>query len=164
MLMTLAYEIRAADYANLADRQALLALLDAYACDPMGGAQPLSEAVKTRLCDALGAFNGARSWLAWHGSQPVGLLNAFLGFSTFKAAPLLNIHDLVVQPAWHGQGIGRALLAQAEHEAKAMGCCKLTLEVLSGNQRAQRAYAFFGFEHYVLDPQAGQAGLMQKWL
>ncbi len=78
--MTLAYEIRAADYANLADRQALLALLDAYACDPMGGAQPLSEAVKTRLCDALGAFNGARSWLAWHGSQPVGLLNAFWGF------------------------------------------------------------------------------------
>ena len=159
-----AHDIRIVDYTNTTDREALLALLDAYACDPMGGGQPLPDEVKARLCDALGAFNGARSWLAWHGRQPVGLLHGFLGFSTFKAAPLLNIHDLVVDAAWRSQGIGRALLSQAQQEAERLGCCKLTLEVLSGNQRAQRAYAFFGFEHYVLDPQAGRANLMQKWL
>jgi len=159
-----AYAIRTADYTNPTDREALLTLLDAYARDPMGGNQPLPDEVKARLCDALAAFNGARSWLAWQGKRPVGLLNAFLGFSTFKATPLLNIHDLVVDSAWRGQGIGRALLAQAQQEAERLGCCKLTLEVLSGNQRAQRVYAFFGFEHYVLDPQAGRANLMQKWL
>ncbi len=160
----MAYEIRAAQYTNPVDREALLALLDTYACDPMGGGEPLSEAVKARLCDALGEMTGARTWLAWQDDQPIGLLNAFLGFSTFKAAPLLNIHDLMVESAWRGQGVGRALLAQAQREAERMGCCKLTLEVLSGNRRAKQVYALFGFEPYVLGPQAGQATLMQKWL
>jgi ribosomal protein S18 acetylase RimI-like enzyme len=94
----------------------------------------------------------------------VGLLNAFLGFSTFKAKPLMNIHDIAVQPQWRGQGVGRALLQAIQTHAQRLGCCKLTLEVLSGNHQAQRSYRAFGFEDYALDPAAGVAGLMQKWL
>jgi ribosomal protein S18 acetylase RimI-like enzyme len=41
--------------------------------------------------------------------------------------------------------VGRALLAAAEAQALAEGCCKLTLEVLEDNP-ARRLYERFGFE------------------
>ena len=56
------------------------------------------------------------------------------------------------------------MLAAAEAHARERGACKLTLEVLTGNQRALRSYEQFGFAPYMLDPREGQAQLMQKWL
>lgn len=162
--MKLDIQIKRVDFLDSQDRQALLALLDMYAQDPMGGGQALAASVRHCLCDELARFPGAISFLALVDSQPVGLLNAFLGFSTFKAEPLMNVHDIAVQPRWRGKGVGQALLRAIEVHAKGLGCCKLTLEVLSGNQAAQRTYRAFGFEDYVLDPTAGVAGLMQKWL
>jgi ribosomal protein S18 acetylase RimI-like enzyme len=44
------------------------------------------------------------------------------------------------------------------------GACKLTLEVLQGNEGAIRLYHRFGFNHYELDPSAGRAQFFQKWL
>lgn len=157
-------EIKAVDYRDPADQAALLSLLDMYACDPMGGGQALSPAVKRELCDRLAGFTGAVSFLALVDDKAVGLLNAFLGFSTFKARPLMNVHDIAVLADWRGQGVGQALLQAIEAHAQALGCCKLTLEVLSGNAPALRTYRAFGFEDYALDPDAGVAGLMQKWL
>ena len=58
----------------------------------------------------------------------------------------------------------QALLAATEDLARARGCCKLTLEVLTGNQLALASYLKFGFAPYALDPAAGQASFMQKWL
>jgi len=60
--------------------------------------------------------------------------------------------------------VGQALLAAAQDLARARGCCKLTLEVLTGNQPALASYLKFGFAPYALDPAAGQASFMQKWL
>ena len=157
-------QVRRADYSATADRAALLALLDAYAQDPMGGGAPLPADVRARLSDDLARHPLAVSFIAWLGDQPVGLANCFEGYSTFKARPLLNVHDMVVHPAHRGRGIGQALLAACEAHARERDCCKLTLEVLSGNQRAMRSYAHFGFAPYVLDPREGQALLMQKWL
>ena len=157
-------QVRRADYSATADRTALLDLLDAYAQDPMGGGEALPADVRARLCDDLARHPLAVSFIAWLGDQPVGLANCFEGYSTFKARPLLNVHDMVVHPAHRARGIGQALLAACEDHARERGCCKLTLEVLSGNQRAMRSYAHFGFAPYVLDPREGQALLMQKWL
>ena len=96
--------------------------------------------------------------------EPIGLINCFEGYSTFKAKPLLNVHDIAVLPAFRGQGVGQALLQAAQDHAHARGCCKLTLEVLSGNHPALQSYRRFGFAQYELDPNAGQAQFMQKWL
>ena len=156
--------VRRVDYADAHDRAALLLLLDAYAQDPMGGGTPLTDTVRTTLCDRLARQPGAASFVAWQGDAPVGLINCFEGFSTFRALPLLNVHDLAVLPGHRGQGVGQALLAAAEAHARERGACKLTLEVLSGNTRALRSYDQFGFAPYVLDPREGQALLMQKWL
>ena len=47
---------------------------------------------------------------------------------------------------------------------KELGCCKLTLEVLSNNVSALRVYDHAGFAPYVLDPTAGQALFLEKKL
>lgn len=153
------------DYRSTVDGAALLALLDAYARDPMGGGIPLDVMVGERLCADLANIPGAVSYLAWDtDGEAVGLINCFLGYSTFKAKPLMNVHDLIVLPRRRGLGIGQMLLAAAEQHARSLGCCKLTLEVLTGNATALASYLRFGFEPYTLDPAAGQASLMQKWL
>jgi GNAT superfamily N-acetyltransferase len=137
-------------------------LLDHYARDPMGGAAGLNEEVRLHLVERLQDLPAYHGGLAWHDGQAVGLINCFTGFSTFAARPLLNVHDLVVQRERRGQGIAQAMLAWAESTARELGCCKLTLEVLSGNRKALAAYERAGFRPYVLDPGAGQALFLEK--
>jgi len=156
--------VRPVDFSDAAHRAALILLLDAYAQDPMGGGEPRAADVKARLCDDMAARPAVASFIAWLDGTPVGLVNCVEGFSTFKSRPLMNIHDLAVLPSHRGMGVGQVLMQAAQTHAQARGCCKLTLEVLTGNERALRSYEQFGFEPYTLDPAAGQASFMQKWL
>lgn len=149
---------------DAADAAALLELLDHYARDPMGGGKGLPDAVRAQLIERLRGVPHYVGGLALLGEQAVGLVNCFTGFSTFAARPLLNVHDLVVRDGHRGQGVGQALLGWAEATARQLGCCKVTLEVLSGNPVALRAYERAGFKPYVLDPAAGQALLLEKKL
>lgn len=152
-----------ADYNNPRDAADVVALLDAYARDPMGGGDPLAEDVKARLAGDLAANPQAFSMLAHLDGAAVGLSNCFMGYSTFAAAPLVNIHDIAVLPGHRGRGIGRALLGAVEAEALKRGACKITLEVLSGNP-ARHLYAACGFGDYQLDPATGHALFWQKRL
>lgn len=142
----------------------LVELLDAYAQDPAGGAEPLSDFAKTHLVNALAARPQAFSVLAFEGSKPVGLVNCIEGFSTFACRPLVNIHDLAVLASHRGQRVGEQMLALVEQIARERGACKLTLEVLQGNRSAIRLYERVGFAGYQLDPALGQAQFFQKWL
>ena len=156
-----------ADYANPVHAAALVMLLDAYASDPMGGGEPLSDFAKAHLVPSLAARPQAYSVLAFASaddSVPVGLVNCIEGFSTFKCQPLVNVHDVAVLAGYRGQRIGEHMLALAETIARERGACKLTLEVLSGNTGAEKLYRRVGFAYYELDPAMGQAGFMQKWL
>lgn len=152
------------DLARPADASALLELLEHYARDPMGGGEGLSAYAREQVVPRLHAWPGYIGFLARDGETPCGLINCFIGFSTFAARPLLNVHDIVVASGWRGRGIARGLLTAAEEAAREAGCCKLTLEVLSNNHRACATYTAFGFAPYELDPAAGQATFMQKWL
>lgn len=164
MIDTAALTIGLADYADPRDAAEVVALLDAYARDPMGGGEPLPEGVKARLTGDLAANPHAFSLIARLDDAPVGLANCFMGYSTFAAAPLVNIHDFAVISGHRGAGIGRALLAAVEAEALKRGAIKITLEVLSGNHPARRLYAANGYGDYQLDPAAGQALFWQKRL
>jgi len=159
-----AFQIKRVDYLNAQDAQALVFLLDAYAQDPMGGGDALNPEAAARLCKDMARISGAASFIAWFEDKPVGLINCFEGYSTFKAKPLLNVHDIAVLADHRGQGVGQALLKAAEDYARLRGCCKLTLEVLSGNAPALSSYKRFGFTQYELAAAAGQAQFMQKWL
>jgi GNAT superfamily N-acetyltransferase len=154
----------AVDLENGVISAAWLGLLEHYARDPMGGGAGLTDFARARLVAALRGHPGFHGALAWAGAEAVGLINCFAGFSTFAARPLLNVHDIVVRADRRGQGVARALLAWAESRARELGCCKLTLEVLSGNGRAMAVYDAAGYAPYVLDPAAGNALLLQKIL
>jgi ribosomal protein S18 acetylase RimI-like enzyme len=140
------YDIRPADLALAADRAALITLLDGYASEAMGGGAPLAADVIRNLPDRLAAQPSAKIWLAIAADgTPAGLAVCFVGFSTFAAQPLLNLHDLAVAPAHRGRGIGRRLLAAVESAARTLGCCKVTLEVRDDNAPARHLYRALGY-------------------
>ena len=142
--------IRKADFTDLRDAAGIVTVLNSYAADPVGGGQPLPTDVRERVVPALRGHPTALVLLALADEEPVGIAVCFFGLSTFKARPLLNIHDLAVVPKYRGMGVGRALLHAAEEHARREGCCKLTLEVQDDNTRARGLYQSFGFEDFVV--------------
>ncbi len=162
--MAAALSVRRADYLNARDAAAVVALLDAYASDPAGGAEPLSDFVKENLARELAARPQAYSVLAFDGEQAVGLVNCIEGFSSFKCKPLVNVHDVAVLASHRGRGIAEQMLVEAERIAVERGAVKMTLEVLSGNAPARKLYQRIGYAGYQLDPSMGTAEFMQKLL
>ncbi|MCX6181079.1 MAG: GNAT family N-acetyltransferase [Bacteroidetes bacterium] len=142
----------------------ILELLNTYANDIMGGGKDLSENVQKNLITELQKRSNTLIVLAYDNTSAIGLAICFEGFSTFYAKPLLNIHDFVVVANYRGKGIAKLLLEKLEKIAVERGCCKLTLEVLEGNKRAQVVYSAFGFNGYELDANTGKALFWEKKL
>lgn len=135
--------------ANLSDEAQLgniIEVIDAYAREPAGGSAPLPQNVRERLLRDLRHVDNAVVLAAMDDDRTVGVAVCFRSYSTFKARPLINIHDLAVLPEYRGRGVGTALLAAVEGRARTDGCCKLTLEVLDDNFGAHRLYQSLGFE------------------
>lgn len=137
---------RLADLNSPIDAAIIVELVDDYAQDTMGGSQPLSEEVKTTMVEGMKKTPGCFVILAEMDGHAVGLANCFMAFSTFKAKPLVNIHDLCVHHDWRGKGIGVALLSAVADEASRRGCCKVTLEVRDDNP-ARRLYEREGYKN-----------------
>ena len=156
--------LKTADYNDPSDAQDFITLLDEYARDPMGGGEGLGDEVKADLAQALAQRNDALTVLCYVDGKPAGLINCIEGFSTFKCKPLLNIHDVVVSKPFRGLGLSQTMLVEVEKIARQRNCCKLTLEVLEGNETARNAYIKFGFSGYELDPQMGKALFWEKAL
>lgn len=157
-------EVIVADYTNASHAADLVYLLNNYAMDPMGGEEALPQEVQETLAPELAKIPNAFSVLCYVDDKPAGLVNCFAGFSTFKCKPLVNIHDVTVIKDFRGLGISQRMLARVELIAKERGCCKLTLEVLEGNEVARNAYLKLGFDGYELDPAMGRALFWQKLL
>jgi ribosomal protein S18 acetylase RimI-like enzyme len=151
-----------ADLGSAEHQQAILAMTDAYSRDSFGDGKPLDPGVRDRLIPGLRRHPTTLVMLAFDGTRAVGAATCFIGFSTFAAKPLINIHDLVVLPDSRKRGVGRTLLEAVESKARELGCCKLTLEVLDQNHVALGAYTSFGFERYSLQEGAGEAIFMTK--
>jgi GNAT superfamily N-acetyltransferase len=153
-----------ADYRDPIQGEAVLNLLNQYACDPMGGGEPISQHVRDNLLTSMAHNANAVTFMAKLGEDYIGLANCFYGFSTFACAPLLNIHDFTVITKHRGKGVGKALMAAIESQARQSGCCKITLEVLEGNHPAKHLYEQCGFAGYALDPKMGEAMFWDKKL
>src|SRR5262245_1673892 len=95
-------EVALADLRKPEQARALVEILDSYARDRMGGARALPPAVRERVAAELAARDTALVLFAFAGGVPVGAAVCFLGFSTFAARPLLNVHDLAVLPEFRG--------------------------------------------------------------
>ena len=93
-------------------------MLDAYMRDPIEGGEPPSERVKRDLVPSLRAHPACYVFLAWRDGTPVRFTICFLGFSTFLAHPLIDIHDIFVDSSVRGRGIGAMLLERIEAKAR----------------------------------------------
>lgn len=139
-----------ADLSRGEHQQALLTMLDEYMRDPMEGGEPPSERVKRELVPGLRAHPACYIFLAYRDGKPVGFTICFLGFSTFLARPLINIHDIFVDSSVRGRGIGGMLLERIEAKARELNCCRITLEVREDNHVARGLYRKVGFDRVVV--------------
>ncbi len=55
------------------------------------------------------------------------------------------IYSMAVHPEWRRRDVGTSLLSHAEERLTALGCVKINLQVLPGNDDAQRFYGANGF-------------------
>ena len=160
----MAITIVKADLNNPDHCAAIPAMINAYASDPMGGGAPLDPARLADIVPGLRKHPASLVFLAFNEAGPVGIANCFIGFSTFAAQPLVNIHDLAVLERHRGQGIGLDLLRAIEVEARNMGCCKLTLEVRDDNTRASAIYRQFGFDDFTTGADTVPTFFLEKKL
>ncbi|HEY3494701.1 MAG TPA: GNAT family N-acetyltransferase [Polyangiaceae bacterium] len=145
-------------------QEAIVSLTAAYAEDVMGNGHPLPRDVLERLVPGLRAHPTTLVLLAYLEETPVGIATCFLGFSTFAARPIVNVHDLAVIRELRGRGIGRALLRAVDTAARARGCAKVTLEVLEHNRNARGLYESQGFAQAAYSPSGGGALFYSKSL
>jgi RimJ/RimL family protein N-acetyltransferase len=75
-----------------------------------------------------------------------------------KVLHLAQIIGTMVQPAWRGRGVGRALIEACIAQARADGVERLTLTVTAGNKAAERLYESAGFVRYGLLTDAIREG------
>jgi ribosomal protein S18 acetylase RimI-like enzyme len=145
--------------------EGIIAVLDSYASEPVGGGAQLRADVREKLIDELRRHPTTKIWIAENeDGQAIGVAVCFLGFSTFAAQPLINIHDLAVLPQHRGIGVGAALLEAVEHSARELGCCKVTLEVRADNRRARSLYIRSGFGDFSPGEQPVETIFMEKKL
>ena len=139
------------DLSRADHQKALVAMLDAFMLDQDG--VPLSEQVKREMIPGLRAHPACYVLLAYRDGMPVGFSICFLGFSTFLARPLLNIHDIFVDLSVRGRGIGAMLLERIETQARELNCCRITLEVREDNRVARGLYRKVGFDRVFVGPE-----------
>ena len=137
-----------ADLGDPLHAEAVITILDSYAKEPVGGGKPLSDEVRARLIPELQQLDKLMILLAIQEGTPIGVAVCFIGFSTFAARPLVNVHDLAVLPEFRGMGAGQLLLESLHERAEKLGCCKITLEVREDNSGAHALYKRLGYNDY----------------
>jgi ribosomal protein S18 acetylase RimI-like enzyme len=157
-------ETKLVNYDDEKQANELLLLLNEYAKDPMGGGSELATHSKSNLIEELKKRSFIFSIICYVDGKPAGFSNCIEGFSTFKCKPLINIHDFAVNSEFRGLQLSQRLMNKIEDLAISKGCCKITLEVLEGNQVAKSAYIKAGFKGYELDPEMGKAVFWEKSL
>ncbi len=155
-------KVSSVDYSDSKQADELIYLLNEYASDPMGGGKTLDKYVIDNLVNELSKLPHAFSLMGYVDEIPVGLITCFEAFSTFSCKPLINIHDVMVLKYYRGKGVSQKMLAKVEEIALEKGCCKITLEVLNGNDAAKSSYKKYGFSGYELDARVGRAEFWQK--
>jgi len=63
-------------------------------------------------------------------------------------APSGIVEDVVVHPAWRGQGIGKQMMAFALEQCRQAGCYKLALSSNRKREAAHRFYEALGFQKH----------------
>jgi len=123
----------------------LIKLLNDYMNDPMGNNAPMDESLAPQIIAGLKTYAGYLGFFVLSGDQFAGLANCNQNFSTFKAKPILNIHDFIVAPEFRTIGAGHFLMNGILDYASKNGFCRVNLEVREDNHAAKSLYLKVGF-------------------
>ncbi|MCK3686415.1 GNAT family N-acetyltransferase [Maribellus sp. YY47] len=134
------------DLHNKAHSKAVISLLNDYMLDEMGIGEMMPEGLGLKLIEGLKKHTAYIGFLAEIDGEYAALANCNLNFSTWKAEPLINIHDFIVSPAFRKKGVGLFLLKAIESYAVENGYCRINLEVRHDNLKAQALYKKAGFK------------------
>lgn len=145
-LTTADIEFEFCDFNNPDHLNRFAELINLYMTDPMGGCtEPLNKLQQLRMVDGLNNHPKAFVLFIIYRNEVAGLATCFENFSTFKAKPYINLHDLIVDSKFRGKGFGKMLVEEVLSIAKERKCCKVTLEVREDNYTAQTLYIDLGF-------------------
>jgi GNAT superfamily N-acetyltransferase len=133
------------DLKNSTHQKAFTYLMNCYRNDPMGGVGEMTLELSEKLLDDLKNHPTYSGFFVVAKNEFIGLANCFTNYSTFKAKPLMNIHDFIVIPEWRGKKAAEFLLSELAKYLKDKGYCRISLEVRHDNQRAQALYKRMGF-------------------
>lgn len=95
-----------------------------------------------RAC--LSGGQSIRGYLLMQGGAAVGYLLLVRSFSPELGGPILVVDELYLEPAFRGQGIGRAILQQLRAQAAGQ-FVSLKLECSPRNTAAMQLYRSLGF-------------------
>ena len=123
----------------------LCELVNEYISDPKGGGEILSDRKKLYMLDGLESNPYTIVMFALYKEKIIGYTVAFLNFSTFLAAPSINIHDFFIVSEYRGKGKGKEMLRKINDIANDLKCKKITLEVRKDNEVAQILYFNEGY-------------------
>lgn len=144
--------------------------LDTYASD--GIDTDLANEARSVYAESVFSARLARPGVRLLVAERRGRLIAFADLALDTACPAagiegLEVFRLYVQAPFHGQGIGRALMAQAEQQARLLGRASVWLTAWSGNHKALAFYARLGFADvgataYVIEGRAYENRILAK--
>lgn len=100
---------------------------------------PVDETTLAKRFDAF-AEQGEKALVAERDGRIIGLLTLHVTPVLHRAGSVGRITTLVVEEAHHGQGVGRALVDDAERQLWEKGC--VLIEVTSNKKRTD-AHAFY---------------------
>jgi ribosomal protein S18 acetylase RimI-like enzyme len=124
---------------------ALLSLLSDYMQDEMGIGEAMPVELGPKIINGLKKHPGYLGFLVNVNNEYAGLANCNLVFSTWKAKPIINIHDFTVSSKFRKKGVGQFLMNSIINYAEEHGYCRINLEVRHDNIKAQNLYRKTGF-------------------
>ena len=124
---------------------ALLQLLNDYMMDEMGIGEEMPEGLGPKIIEGLKKHPAYIGFFVCIENDFAALANCNINFSTWKASPLINIHDFIVSPNFRKQGVGLFLLNEIANYASKKGYCRINLEVRHDNFKARNLYKKAGF-------------------
>jgi ribosomal protein S18 acetylase RimI-like enzyme len=135
--------------ATAADHGAILALVPRLAATGTPRGRDREQVLAADLAsigEALHDDSGACAiFVAEQGGTVVGFLHVRRMRDYYTQADLSHVSDIVVAAAAEGKGVGTALMADAEHWARAQGHALVQLYVLPENDAARALYERRGF-------------------
>jgi ribosomal protein S18 acetylase RimI-like enzyme len=147
-------EIAEVDLSKPDNVEKLVQLLDAYQRTPSGGGMALSAEARIKLANEIPRYSNTIAFYCEQHTTLAGVVLGFYNLYLFAAQPYANIQFIFVRPEFQHCGIARRLMLAFETKARALGCCKVTLEVRASNAAAKALYQGLEYRPGIFGPQS----------